>query len=54
MSDHNLGRQGEAPGWQVLLIGGSSGFGKTVLAHSLARRCVAPILAISREVSDVD
>lgn len=26
------------PGWQILLIGGSSGTGKTVLAHQLARR----------------
>jgi 2-phosphoglycerate kinase len=31
---HDSGR----PDWQVLLIGGNSGTGKTVLAHQLARR----------------
>lgn len=33
-------------GWQVLLIGGSSGVGKTVIAHALARKCEASVLLV--------
>ena len=38
MSAREHRKQREMPAWQVLLIGGSSGTGKTVLAHRLARR----------------
>lgn len=34
------------PGWRVLLIGGSSGVGKTVVARSLARRLGLSVLLV--------